>query len=745
MQDHISQLELVQALSSNNTDLVLASILKLNSVPHTHIPAYGSPLHLVMALCPKHIVIQVIDIFCIAAGATKLARGWVNIRNNPDGQTPLHLASKLCRHDICSRLFDIDGLDDTVCDSLGRNAEELADTDEMLTIFIQQKAALNRACISAIKFIIENWESSPNPHAIKEILTSTPRIRAHLTLGWIDINAPFESEKKQSMLHIFAHLESFEVVDFLLKIGADPDIKDVRGKKPIDTTSSEKIKERLRSAISLASIVSPSITKSLAQPTTVQSIEPPLLKGELLKWTNYTTGYKPRYFILEGGIFSYFQTEQGAPHDCRGSISTLSLTVEFPDAVDHSRFDIRGGGDVRYSLKARSPAESKKWIWALMESQRCMKDIEKSRKTPVPMEVQIEAPMAESFNVLPTLPSSSTHSSQNIATVRSNENRSSPDMNKLFYLLQVQLQVQLEAIETVKSALSEESGNTTNIMNANSILSDTSSLIRETGIKILDAHNLREQSWQGKLDKEIQARKRWEDIIQKMIAEKPAEEPLVQQELPEYHGDTTDDEVFYDAAGGEDDFIDTAFGYERFSESRGDTPTPTGFTKETSGTARTFITDQDIHDVSCCYEFEKRTSLPLDPKASRPKLAIWSFLKSAIGKDLSKIPLPVMFNEPSSMLQRMCEDVEYVELLSLAGAVAMPTKSFSSAAIKAAASLDIDIVNLVALTTEEQEYLALMLVAAFAMSNYSSTPGRLSKPFNPLLVNLNLHRVRLLS
>ena len=87
----------------------------------------------------------------------------------------------------------------------------------------------------------------------------------------------------------------------------------------------------------------------------------------------------------------------------------------------------------------------------------------------------------------------------------------------------------------------------------------------------------------------------------------------------------------------------------------------------------------------------------------RPEGSIWSALKSCIGQDLSKITLPVYFNEPTSLLQRMCEDIEYAELLD----VAAKQK-----------------------TSDER----LLYVAAFAMSNYSSVIGRVGKPFNPLLV-----------
>ena len=46
---------------------------------------------------------------------------------------------------------------------------------------------------------------------------------------------------------------------------------------------------------------------------------------------------------------------------------------------------------------------------------------------------------------------------------------------------------------------------------------------------------------------------------------------------------------------------------------------------------------------------KRRSRIPDKPDIS---LNLWSILKSFIGKDLTKIPLPVNFNEPLSMLQK---------------------------------------------------------------------------------------------
>ncbi|KZF24131.1 hypothetical protein L228DRAFT_90195 [Xylona heveae TC161] len=101
------------------------------------------------------------------------------------------------------------------------------------------------------------------------------------------------------------------------------------------------------------------------------------------------------------------------------------------------------------------------------------------------------------------------------------------------------------------------------------------------------------------------------------------------------------------------------------------------------------------------YEEPLRKRLKLDAD-NRPKISLWAILKSMIGKDMTKMTLPVSFNEPTSLLQRVAEDMEYADLLDTA-----------------AERLD---------STERMVY-----VAVFAASEYASTIGRVAKPFNPLL------------
>uniref|UniRef100_A0A3Q3AML3 Oxysterol-binding protein n=1 Tax=Kryptolebias marmoratus TaxID=37003 RepID=A0A3Q3AML3_KRYMA len=96
-----------------------------------------------------------------------------------------------------------------------------------------------------------------------------------------------------------------------------------------------------------------------------------------------------------------------------------------------------------------------------------------------------------------------------------------------------------------------------------------------------------------------------------------------------------------------------------------------------------------------------RTSLPA-PMFSRNDVSIWSILKKCIGMELSKIAMPVVFNEPLSFLQRLTEYMEHTYLIHQANAA-----------------------------TDSVE--RMKCVAAFAVSAVASQWERTGKPFNPLL------------
>ncbi|XP_077435567.1 oxysterol-binding protein-related protein 6 isoform X2 [Vanacampus margaritifer] len=106
--------------------------------------------------------------------------------------------------------------------------------------------------------------------------------------------------------------------------------------------------------------------------------------------------------------------------------------------------------------------------------------------------------------------------------------------------------------------------------------------------------------------------------------------------------------------------------------------------------------------AGCAFRNGRRICLPAR-SPDTGNINLWNILRNNIGKDLSKVSMPVELNEPLNTLQRMCEELEYSELLD-----------------KAAET--------------EDPFERMVLVAAFAVSGYSSTYYRAgSKPFNPLL------------
>ncbi|KAI2639187.1 oxysterol-binding protein [Xylaria nigripes] len=113
------------------------------------------------------------------------------------------------------------------------------------------------------------------------------------------------------------------------------------------------------------------------------------------------------------------------------------------------------------------------------------------------------------------------------------------------------------------------------------------------------------------------------------------------------------------------------------------------------------VSGVDVSSAFKGYENGVRTRLKLD-EDNRPKVGLWGILKSMIGKDMTRMTLPVSFNEPTSLLYRTGEDMEYAHLLDLA-----------------------------ANRTDSLE--RMLYVAAFAASEFASTIGRVAKPFNPLL------------
>ncbi|XP_061568067.1 oxysterol-binding protein-related protein 7-like isoform X2 [Cololabis saira] len=98
----------------------------------------------------------------------------------------------------------------------------------------------------------------------------------------------------------------------------------------------------------------------------------------------------------------------------------------------------------------------------------------------------------------------------------------------------------------------------------------------------------------------------------------------------------------------------------------------------------------------------RRTILPAG-STDNSHVGIMTILYNNIGKDLSRVSMPVLLNEPLSLLQRLSEELEYSDLLDIANHIDDP-------------------------------YERMIYVAAFSISGYAWATWRYRyKPFNPVL------------
>ena len=112
--------------------------------------------------------------------------------------------------------------------------------------------------------------------------------------------------------------------------------------------------------------------------------------------------------------------------------------------------------------------------------------------------------------------------------------------------------------------------------------------------------------------------------------------------------------------------------------------------------------NNDAAAVAVAKRHKFRTSLPTG-MLDRSKNSIWSVLKQCVDKELYRFTIPIVWNEPLSLLQRMAENMKYCnQLLDKAADCAS--------------------------SVERMKYVAAFLVSGISIHN-----NRLSKPFNPLL------------
>lgn len=426
------------------------------------------------------------------------------------------------------------------------------------------------------------------------------------------------------------------------------------------------------------------LVKSLPSPT-LPGIHLPgsdTYKGWLFKWTNYLKGYQRRWFVLSNGLLSYYRTQAEMAHTCRG---TIPLATAHIDVGDTCHFVLTSEGR-NYHLKATSEGECQRWVSALQQAKAnatlmMHQSDDSGDEGPGPQEDR-----TISQGVLKTLATKL----DDLSTC-----------NELIGKHGAALQRSLSELEDLRGA----ADSTDRVKSVN----ERATLFRITSnaminacqdfVDVAESHNRR---WQKALQYEREQRHHLEETIEQLAKQHNSLERAWRENPTTYSGversehrddsDENEEAEFFDAMEDSPAFITVAAaGSIQHKRS--------GSNQSMSAGMHNDWTHNDNDTSVTNHRRTRRCHIPDKPNYS---LNLWSIMKNCIGKDLSRIPMPVNFNEPLSMLQRLTEDLEYSDLLDRAA--------------HCHSSLE-----------------QMCLVAAFSVSSYSTTVHRTAKPFNPLL------------
>ncbi|XP_060112951.1 pleckstrin homology domain-containing family A member 3 [Heteronotia binoei] len=97
------------------------------------------------------------------------------------------------------------------------------------------------------------------------------------------------------------------------------------------------------------------------------------MEGVLYKWTNYITGWQPRWFVLDNGILSYYDSQDDVCKGSKGSIKMAVCEIKV-HPTDSTRMELIIPGEQHFYMKAVNAAERQRWLVALGSSKACLAD-----------------------------------------------------------------------------------------------------------------------------------------------------------------------------------------------------------------------------------------------------------------------------------------------------------------------------------------------------------------------------------
>ncbi|EIN03462.1 hypothetical protein PUNSTDRAFT_147045 [Punctularia strigosozonata HHB-11173 SS5] len=280
--------------------------------------------------------------------------------------TALHLAASLGRADVVRLLLEQEEIDDTLRDEKGKTAVDVARGRDVVRAIHDSRAFLT----ASYRSLLRTYAMSPlppaapsahdpgppsPPNALLSILSS-PRTKL-LDLSHLDDTTGL------SLLHAAAARKDLRLIELAIRAGADVFVRDRRGRGVVEAAGKD---ERVRAFLRQFTNRDTALLE-----TQDSAAEPPTLKGYLNKYTNVAKGYSTRWFVLRGGVLSYYRHQEDEAVASRGSIAMKTAVLRSDDKM---RFEVhssppRAGASVqKWFIKANHPVEAARWTQAIARS-----------------------------------------------------------------------------------------------------------------------------------------------------------------------------------------------------------------------------------------------------------------------------------------------------------------------------------------------------------------------------------------
>lgn len=471
-------------------------------------------------------------------------------------------------------------------------------------------------------------------------------------------------------------------------------------------------------------------------------------RGWLYKWTNYIKGYQKRWFVLQNGLLSYYRNPAEISYTCRGTVNLASAFIHTQDACS---MVISDGGTRTFHLKASSEVERQQWVTALeLAKAKAITTLE-SDEEEVPGEQPDKNELQQTLKTLSTKLEDIQTCSELLTKHQTALQRTLGDLEKidgstdpatrvkaaneratLFRitcnamikacrdyvdlaqsqgkrwqkLLQYEHEQRLRLEEMVEQLAKQHSAL------ENRARRSMANVQQSAGVKQAGDH-LESVKGEDEDDEDDEFHDALGDQVEEWCFTTPPSTvnkghrrnasnvsndsvSLPQLQMDEYNSSDSDSEV--NNGRGSTKVVT----YKSKAQSLGDVKRSSSqnvISSNNNNVSQKAPSSPANSRPQSRVPKQRRKTIPDKPNYS---INLWSIMKNCIGKELSKIPMPVNFSEPISFLQRLTEDFEYSDCLD-----------------RAAACSD---------SCEQMAY-----VAAFTVSSYATTTTRTLKPFNPLL------------